>query len=206
MTSSLRRTAIAILERSYSADDPPPLGIIEDVLGRLADQHPEVRLLAASFLAQHLEPGVTGAVEKLEDALDRAERSTSLLCLEALRRHDTAKAKAALLACAEDADEQLAARARELLEGFEPATQEWGIAVAGDSGAPAQQQAPEAALAQPLAPRRSRVRAVSGDGPGGDIVEAKDDASLKDRLVAVQTGELSEEEKRARRAAILDRF
>ena len=256
MTSSLRRTAIAVLERCYSVDDPAPVGIVDDVLGRLADEHPEVRLLAASFLAQHMEPGITGAVERIEDALDREERPVSLLSLEALRKHDTAKAKQALEACAEDPDEAIAARAKELLAGFAPQTQEW----APPEGAPASAEehvdkgapAPHATTEEgpplemptvPEPPRRSRVRAVSG-GDGADVVEAKDGvasekASLKERLAAVKSagndanaraaviesfiasvppprrslkdelgalGGLNEDEKRARREAILSRF
>lgn len=197
MTSSLRRTAIAILERCYTSEDPAPLGVIDDVLGRLADQHPEVRLLAASFLAQHLEPGMTGAVEKIEDALDRQERSTSLLCLEALRRHDTAKAKAALQACADDADATLAARAQELLVDFAPQTAEWSAASAS---------AAEPALPLEVPARRGRVRAVVAGSERGDVVDAKDDAGLQAQLAAVDGADLSEAEKRARRAAILDRF
>jgi HEAT repeat protein len=182
MTANLRRTAIAILERSYTSDDPAPLGIVDDILSRLADEHAEVRLLAASFLARHLEPGMTAAVEKIEDALDRDERSVSLLCLEALRRHDTNKAMAALRACADDLDEQLAARAKELLVGFEPKTKEW--------------VAPSAAV--PFKPERrkpSRVRAVR-NSDAAEAVEAKDPPahgpgpslmdSLKDRLAALQ--------------------
>lgn len=266
MTSSLRRTAIALLERSYAIEDPPPIGIIDDVLGRLADEHPEVRLLAASFLAQHLEPGLTGAVEAIEDALDREEQAVSVLCLEALRRHDTAKAKLALEAACEDPDENVAARARELLEGFEPKTEEWRVpdpplqdAAAAEESSPTEPTTPREAAAEPVpvaldepvAPSRRVQRARRG---GGVVVEAKDAADvgarseaaaatkgpprrLKDDLLAARSGghdararvldafvaslppprtrlheelssiaHLSEDDKRARRNAILDRF
>jgi HEAT repeat protein len=176
MTSSLRRTAIAILERCYSPEDPPPLAIVDDVLGRLADEHPEVRLLAASFLAQHLEPGMTGAVEALEDALDREEKTVSLLCLEALRRHDTAKAKLALEAACEDPDEAVAARAKELLDGFTPKTEEWTAPAveAVVEPAPVADAAQPAPAPEPPSTSR-RVRPARG---GGDVVEAKDGADV----------------------------
>lgn len=175
MTASLRRTAIAILERCYGPDDPPPASILDDVLGRLADDHPEVRLLAASFLALHLEPGLTGAVEAIEDALDREERPVSLLCLEALRRHDTPKARLALEAATEDPDETVAARARELLEGFEPTSAEWTAerSAAGSAPATVTAGAPssEAPAEEPRTTAARRVRPARG---GGDVVEAKD--------------------------------
>jgi HEAT repeat protein len=201
MTASLRRTAIAILERSYAADDPPPIGVVDDVLGRLDDDHPEVRVLAASFLAQFMEPGLTRAVEKIEDALDRGERPLSLLSLDVLVKHDTAKAKAALDAACEDPDEAVASRAKELVATFQPKSEEWTSSgsshasstttsttrdsasdaksasaprAPSSTGAP---HAPESSASQesksepPPLPRR--VRAASG---GGDVVEAKDAA------------------------------
>jgi hypothetical protein len=178
MTASLRRTAIAILERCYTADDPPPIAVIDDVLGRLADDHPEVRLLAASFLAAHLEPGLTGAVEALEDALDREERSVSLLSLEALRRHDTKKARLALEAAAEDPDEVVAARARHLLEDFVPRTEEWSV----PANAPPPARSPAPSTAQAARPERAapastgRVRPHRGPARAGgaEVVEARD--------------------------------
>lgn len=176
MTSSLRRTAIAILERCYTPDDPPPASILDDVLGRLADDHPEVRLLAASFLAAHLEPGLTGAVEALEDALDRAERPVSLLCLEALRRHDTPKARLALEAAAADPDETVAERARALLEGFTPTSEEWTIGAAPampgtHEPATAVEAVVEKSVEKSTAALPRRVRPARG---GGEVVEAKD--------------------------------
>ncbi|MBI1945502.1 MAG: hypothetical protein HYS27_07390 [Deltaproteobacteria bacterium] len=158
-TASVRRTALALLERCYGTDDPPPVGVIDDVLSRLKDDHPEVRLLAASFLAQHLEPGVTDGVERLEDALDRGEQPVSLLLLEALRRHDTDKARQALEAVAGDVDETLAARARALLEGFAPRTEEWTVGSATS--------APNASSSSSASRRRRPA-------PSGEVVEAKD--------------------------------
>lgn len=158
-TASVRRTALALLERSYAGDDPPPVGVIDDVLSRLTDDHPEVRLLAASFLAQHIEPGMTDAVARLEDALDRQEPPVSLLVLEALRRHDTVTARHALEAVATDVDETLAARARALLEGFAPRTEEWAH---GSTPAPPPSTPP--ASATPSRRRRGT----------GEVVEAKD--------------------------------
>ncbi len=159
-TASVRRTALALLERCYASDDPPPVGVIDDVLSRLTDDHPEVRLLAASFLAQHLEPGMSDAVARLEDALDRQEQPVSLLVLEALRRHDTDTARQALEAVATDVDETLAARARALLEGFTPRTDEWS------RGSPPPPPSPAAPAAVAAPPRRRRGT--------GEVVEAKD--------------------------------
>ncbi|HEY4222258.1 MAG TPA: hypothetical protein VGO62_12970, partial [Myxococcota bacterium] len=184
MTASLRRTAIAILESAYAADDPAPIGVVDDILDRLHDDHPEVRLLAASFLSQHLEPGMSGAVEALEDALDRAEQPLSLLCLEALVKHDTDKAARALAAAAEDPDATVAARAHELASSFVPKTREW-VAVGRP---PASSPASAPPSAPPSAPRAAsegdatapkRVRPARG---GGDVVEAKD-ASVSARIV-----------------------
>ncbi len=218
LTSSLRRTAIAVLERCYGEDDPPPTGVVDDVLGRLADDHPEVRLLAASFLATHLEPGMTGAVEKLEDALDRAETPVSLLSLEALRRHDTGKARRALEAACEDPDEVVASRAKELLEGFAPSTQEWTAAVVAPSIVAPSIVAPstvapsivEPSIVEPsiVEPSR-RVRPLRAGEGSGDVVEAKDAAvpssgSLKERLLATEA--LPEEERARARAAVLASF
>lgn len=185
MTSSVRRTAIALLERCYTTDDPAPIGLIDDCLSRLADEHPEVRLLAASFLAQHLEPGLTGAVERIEDALDRGERPVSLLALEALKRHDTTKAQSALEACAEDADEVIATRAKDLLVDFRPASQEWcttQIAPAATKQPVEPTRAPQAHVAPA---RRARVRPVSGDASHGSVeaVEARTGESAADAFV-----------------------
>ncbi len=129
-TASTRKAAIVLLERLFhsspdDANDPPPITVIDDVLSRLNDEHPEVRVVGASFLSRHLEPGLTGAVDKLVSALARAERTVSLLCLEALRRHDTALAKSALEAAAKSSDDVVAGRARELLVDWIPQTAAW---------------------------------------------------------------------------------
>jgi HEAT repeat protein len=126
-TSSMRRTAISVLEHAYADADPPPVSVIDDVLSRLDDDHPEVRIVAASFVSRHLEPGMTGAVGPLLDAITRHETTVGMLCLEALRRHDTSHALEALTQLSSGPDDDLASRARELLEGFAPKTELWAF-------------------------------------------------------------------------------
>ncbi|MBM4282287.1 MAG: HEAT repeat domain-containing protein [Deltaproteobacteria bacterium] len=124
-TASARKAAIVLLERSFAADDPPPLPLVDAVLARTGDAHPDVRVVAASFVARHLPPGMGGAVATLARALARRERALSLLCVEALRRHDTAPARAALLAALRDDDEVVARCARDLYRAFSPTTTTW---------------------------------------------------------------------------------
>lgn len=124
-TASTRKAAIALLDRLYGTDDPPPLTVVDDVIVRLRDEHPEVRVVAAAFLGQHLMPGFSEAVRFLCDAIDREERTLTLLCMDALRRHDTPTAKAALEALTADEDESVRSRAEELLFDFSPAHEEW---------------------------------------------------------------------------------
>lgn len=170
-TASTRKAAIALLERLYQSDegDPPPLPLLDDVLTRLGDDHPEVRIVAAAFLRAHLEPGMTGAVSTLSAALRRGERTVSLLVLEALRRHDTPEAKAAIEAAR--GHDALSARAGELLAGFEPSSSTW-------------QHQPKT-QASPLPPRPEssrpapgvtpRVRPPTNDDARGTVVEARFD-------------------------------
>lgn len=188
-TSATRKAAIALLERLYTADDPPPLTVLDDVIVRLRDEHPEVRVVAAAFLGQHLLPGFTEAVRFLCDAIDRGERTLTLLCMDALRRHDTTTAKAALEALTADEDERTRARAEELLHDFTPGHEEWQFerkTRAGIESPPlAESQRPHAHAA--TRPRRVRpveltqqaARSHAEDGgetfaPGS--VEAKFDA------------------------------
>jgi HEAT repeat protein len=151
-TASQRKAAIVVLERCFDDDDPPPLPLVDAVLVRVHDEHPDVRVVAASFLARHLPPGFTGAVEVLARGLARGERSLSLLCLEALRRHDTMGGRAVVAACVDVVDETVAAHARRLLAAMTPATTAW-------------EAKPAAAMAGSALPRRvsstSRVRAVT---------------------------------------------
>jgi hypothetical protein len=183
-TASLRRQAITILDRCYADDDPPPAWVVEDVLSRLQDAAADVRLVAASFLARFLEPGFGHAVSRLEDALERNERSVSLLCLEALRRHDTPLAKAALdAAAAADPDSEVRARAAALAADFVPRSVEWSPATppAASASAPSPHAAAATTAATstttsaPTPPRR--VRPASGGG--GDVVEARDAPTSK---------------------------
>ena len=114
-----------MLEHAYAADDPPPVSVLDDVLSRLDDDHPEVRIVAASFVSRHLEPGMTGAVGPLISAITRHETTVGVLCLEALKKHDTSHAQEALTQLSSSPDEDLATRARELLDGFAPTSAPW---------------------------------------------------------------------------------
>lgn len=185
ITSSLRRTAIAILERSHGPHDPPSLQLLDDVLSRLRDEHPEVRLLAASFLSLHLVAGMTGAAGALEEALRRNERALSLVALEALRRHDTEAARRALESASVGGDIEVAARAASLLEGFTPRTEEWRSAArpprptappamggASPGAAPPGGMASTGTAPESSSGRPRRVRPARG--ASSDVVEAKD--------------------------------
>lgn len=171
-TASTRKAAIALLERLYDEDDPPVLPLLDDVIVRLRDDHPEVRVVAAAFLARHLEPGFTQAARFLCDAIDRRERTLSLLCMEALRRHDTPTGRAALEALTADEDPEVAKRAKELLEGFEPQHEEWRFTpkTRKEPERLARTESQRPKEPEPTAPRR--VRAVS-DGGEGAVVEAR---------------------------------
>jgi hypothetical protein len=166
-TVSTRKAAIVLLERLFDSPlpgaggpgDPPPLTVIDDVLKRLHDEHPEVRVVAASFLGRHLEPGLTGAVDKLIAALSRGERTVSLLCLEALRKHDTAAAKEAVEVMTRSPDDVVAARARDLLGDWTPKTAAWVFVPKSVT------TTTPTALGDSQRPRRVR-------GVGGDVVDA----------------------------------
>ena len=183
-TASTRKAAIVLLERLYVTnmpppapslgdEDVPPLPLIDDVIARLSDDHPEVRVVAAAFLRAHMPAGLTGAVTKLAATFARGELTVSLLVLEALRRHDTLEAKAAV-EVARAQHEVLAARAAALLEGWEPVATSWTFVA-------------KAIPAEPGSGRVEGVRApgrVTGDGqarvgrgtpsdPRGTIVEAR---------------------------------
>lgn len=185
VTASTRKAAVVLLERMFDDSDPPPLSVVDDVLARLGDEHPEVRVVAASFLSRHLEPGLTGAVPALQKALARKERTLSLLCLEALRKHDTAAAKAAIVEAAGDVDDAVAARAKELMD-FEPATTAWTFSPAATpapsvaSTLPPTSTSTSAQAASTTPPtsaesqRPRRVRAVGSGGPVVDAVTPKD--------------------------------
>jgi HEAT repeat protein len=132
-TASARKAAIVLLERSFTSDDPPPLPLLDAVLARTADLHPDVRVVAASFVARHLPRGMTGAVDILARALARHERPLSLLCIEALCRHDTPEARAALLPALRDHDAVVSVYARTMLTSFRPSTTTWTAASDGSS-------------------------------------------------------------------------
>jgi len=178
-TAAIRKAALALLERLHSDEDPPSLPIVDDALLRLKDPHPEVRVVAGSFLAQHLPPGFSGAVPRLIEACLRKERTLSLLACETLRRHDTPAAREALLAITKMEDSDVAIRAAELVEGFKPAATEWTFRKK-TTARPAARARTEAQKPKPEPARPSRVRAVPEDAaPTGDtsgnVVEARFD-------------------------------
>jgi HEAT repeat protein len=174
-TAQVRKASIALLEGLYADDDPPVLPVLDDVLGRLADSHPEVRVVAASFLSRHLEPGFTGAVPRLIDAALKKERTLSLLCSEALRRHDTALAREALEALTRSDDSVVALRAAELVDGFEPATEEWRFTPKTRAKSRSKGSARAGAERPRVSDTPSRVRAASDEpvDDDGGVVQAR---------------------------------
>jgi HEAT repeat protein len=171
-TASMRKAAIVLLERMYADDDPPPLSVIDDMLGRLDDDHPEVRVVAASFLARHLEPGLTGAAARLRAGIARKERTLSLLCLDALHRHATDVARGVIATASRDPDSAVAARAATLLATTSTVTGEWAFTprAARPTTPPL---SPPSTTPRPADPSRpSRVRPA--DAADDDVVEARD--------------------------------
>jgi HEAT repeat protein len=175
--ASTRKAAVALLERLYDSEggDAPPLPLLDDILARLHDDHPEVRIVAAAFVRAHLEPGMTGAVEALSRALRRGESTVSLLVLEALRRHDTSEAKAALETAR--SNDALSARAAELLVGFEPKTTTWRhVAKGRAAAAPSPPLSPRAESNRPAAAATPRVRSAAHAPPApGEAQQPTDD-------------------------------
>ena len=227
-TAAQRRLAITVLESCYSEEDPPPVWVVEDVLDRIADPAPETRLVAASFVARFLPAGFSHAVDRLEDALDRGERAVSLLALEALRRHDTPLAQAALSAVADvDADQDVKDRAQTLLFGFQARSTEWtssanvqSPALAAPSPSPSTPSARGGAAALPhkaggrVRPAGSSAQVVvakDGDAAGGAVVFVDDvTRPLAARLLAVTAaqaaGQLDDEGVRIARRRILEQL
>jgi HEAT repeat protein len=184
-TSSARKAVVVLLEQLYAPDDPPPLSVVEDVFARLEDDHPEVRVVAASFLRTHLEPGHAGSARRLQKAIGRGELTLSLLGLEALARQRTVEARAALEAArdATGADNAVREHAASLLTTFVEDGREWTfepkpLPEVAVGRAESQRPAPAAG---PSSGRPSRVRpvttvpatspgsadgAVPGEGPG----------------------------------------
>jgi hypothetical protein len=174
-----------VLDRCYDDHDPPPPWVVEDVLSRLTDVAADVRLVAASFVARFLVAGHADAVRRLEDALERNERGLSLVVCDALRRHDTPLARAALEATASgDPDESVRRYAAGLVAGFAPGHSEWGSAPLppmtlrsatpalspSSASSSASSAASSASAREPPRPRRVRVAGESG----GDVVVPKD--------------------------------
>ncbi len=192
-SASTRKAAIVLLERMYSDEDPPPLSVVDDVLSRVQDDHPEVRVVAASFVSRHLQPGFSGAPGRLSAGLLRHERTVSLLCLEALRRHDSDAARAVIDAATRNSDAVVATRARELLADFKPNVSEWRFSSAPPSTTPMPVTTPTttaapittttattsipttvSTLPRPAISDSQRPHRVRRAGDGGDVVEAKD--------------------------------
>jgi HEAT repeat protein len=177
-TAALRKASLALLERLFDDDDPPPLPVLDEAMARLRDAHPEVRVVAASFLSQHLKPGFTGAVPRLIDAALKKERTLSLLCCEALRRHDTPEAREALEVLTRSDDGPVAMRAAELVDGFEPQRAEWRFEKKGRAEPPSPARA-ESQRPKPEAPRRVRPASSEPRTPGesaagrAEVVEAR---------------------------------
>lgn len=170
-TAAVRKAAIVLLEKLYQADDPPVLPVIDLVLAALSDPHPEVRLVAGSFLSQHLPPGVTHGVQELEQALARNEKPLSSLCLDALQRHDTNESRALLEATTFDEDTELASHAAALLTGFKPEHTIWCFTPKAErSGAAGRTESQ-----RPTPSSTGRVRAVPKQGASSesDVVEAR---------------------------------
>ncbi len=168
-TASSRKAAIVLLERMYDDADPPPLSVIDDVADRLADDNPEVRVVAAAFLVRHLPPGMTGMAERLAIAIRRRERTLSLLCLDALHRHHTLEARAIVTAAGRDPDDVVKRRAMELTQEPLPAEREWAFAPRPTIAPTA---APPSLTPRATTTRPSRVSAA--DDTGEDVVAAKD--------------------------------
>jgi HEAT repeat protein len=170
-TASMRKAAIVLLERMYADDDPPPVSVIDELLLRLDDDHPEVRVVAAAFLARHLEPGFTGAAARLRAAIARDERTVSLLCLDALARHRTEAARQGVASAARVVDEAVADRARALLASWPASVDEWHFSARRKpvAQAVASSTTPRPSLSPSQRPTRVRVADDSAD-----VVEARD--------------------------------
>jgi HEAT repeat protein len=124
-SASMRKAAIVLLERMYSDDDPPPLSVVDDVLGCLEDEHRDVRIVAASFLARHLPPGMTGAAARLRTAIEGGDRIVSLSGIDALVRHHTEAARVVVAAASNAVDEVVATQARAALSAWGTCAAEW---------------------------------------------------------------------------------
>lgn len=198
-TAAVRKASLALLERLFDDNDPPPLPVLDDALVRLGDSHPEVRVVAAAFLARHLEPGFTGAVSRLIDAAMKKERTLSLLVCDALRRHDTPEAREALELLTRSDDSAVALRAAELVDGFTPEASEWRFEgkVRPTADAPARTESQRPKPAEEQAPRRVRP---AGEAPkkqaSADVVEARfHEAEKEPDVVAPKAPKDGEESK-----------
>jgi len=168
-TASMRKAAIVLLERMYGDDDPPPVSVVDELLERLDDAHPEVRVVAASFLARHLEPGFTGAAARLRVAIERGERTVTLLCLEALARHRTELARGVVDAATRSSDDAVAGRARALLQAWPDSVPEWHFSRRPSPQTQATSTTPRPSMTPSQRPTRVRVADDSAD-----VVEARD--------------------------------
>ena len=96
----------------------------------------------------------------------------SLLCLEALRRHNADAARAVLETASRSSDDVVANRARELIADFSPNVSEWRFGDATASATP--RSTTTTTLPRPAIADSQRPHRVRRPGDGGDVVEAKD--------------------------------
>jgi len=123
-TAAVRKAAIALLDRLHG-EDAPVLPLLDSVITRLEDSNPEVRVVAAAFLANHLMPGFTQAAERLGKCIAQGERTSSMLCIDALVKLDTPKAREMIAKATNHSDSEVAMRAAETMGSFIPSSNTW---------------------------------------------------------------------------------
>jgi hypothetical protein len=152
-TASMRRGAISLLETLFDEHDPPPVSVVDDVMNRLQDNHPDVRMVAASFLSRHMLAGMPTATAMVSTAIRKhqdVETAMATVLLEALRRIDTDEAKTAMAGLSSSA-------AQPLLIDWQPRATTWLDTMPPTAATP---------TADPSLPRRKTT--------SGPVVEAKD--------------------------------
>lgn len=172
-TASLRRLAISLCGELYAADDPPVLPLIEAVIERLDDTHADVRVVAASFLAEHIPPGLTGGASRLKRALKRNEPLMNGPLVAALGRVGTPEAKEALLAATRHDDRDLAMAAAECVEQLGAPVEEWHFV---------RSPAPEKRAYTPRASTNDRLGAPTAPPPQMDVGPSAMDVGKEQRV------------------------
>jgi hypothetical protein len=155
-TSSMRRGAIALLETLFDDHDPPPVSVVDDVMSRLRDNHPDVRMVAASFLSRHMMAGMPGAVVVVVAAITKhqhVESPMATVLLDALRRIDTNEARLAVASIAQGTSPLHSAAHAMMAVEWQPSAAAWLDSM------------PPTAVAAELPKRRTS---------SGPVVEAKD--------------------------------